>query len=638
MLEYMRKNSNSGVVWLIIGAITLVFIFFGVGGGGGSRSITVNGQDISPLEVETMVRDLSRSQSGEMDAIQERELRRGALQEVIGRTLVRQFGANIGLEPSDRAVAGRIAADERFQIDGRFDKGKYDAALKAMRTDGIRFEAQERRTLLMTSVVELVGGLARVYEPEVLEKYHFQADQVALDYAFFPSEGLKAGLAPTEDQLNNYYLRHQEDWRRKSTMKIEYVELRPADFLDQVELTDDELMTLYKDSGNRFVAEDSAEAAHILFRFPNLNPSDEEKQAVLERAQAALVRAGSEDFAALARELSEDATTAAEGGSLGQVTRGLFFKNFEDSVFSAPLNEAVGPVETSVGYHLLKVTARQTAGPRPFEEVRGLLAGERRAFKAREMAVARLEDLLVRTETNPKLSEAAKTMGLETKTTEMFTDDDPPAFFEGDQEAVKRAFQAQVGRVAFPVEKENALVAYVPLERVDSFIPPLEEINDTVVAAWVEDEALRLARLDAAHFAAQAGRDWDQALAGLPAGAQVSVGRTGLGARTALLADNPDLTRINQMEYFASVCSVAAVGQVSPLPAAGSDRDGRTGIFVLRLADFQPVDEGQLTGVLKDSLSSMLTMSKANLMFQVWQDELFKVSQDAIKVPANYLN
>ncbi|WP_419764494.1 MAG: peptidylprolyl isomerase [Arcobacter sp.] len=46
------------------------------------------------------------------------------------------------------------------------------------------------------------------------------------------------------------------------------------------------------------------------------------------------------------------------GGELGTFGKGQMVKEFEDVVFSAPVNEIQGPVKTQFGYHLIEVTSR----------------------------------------------------------------------------------------------------------------------------------------------------------------------------------------------------------------------------------------------------------------------------------------
>ena len=47
-----------------------------------------------------------------------------------------------------------------------------------------------------------------------------------------------------------------------------------------------------------------------------------------------------------------------QGGDLGEFGPGQMVKEFDEVVFSAPLNEVQGPVKTQFGYHLLEVTSR----------------------------------------------------------------------------------------------------------------------------------------------------------------------------------------------------------------------------------------------------------------------------------------
>ena len=50
--------------------------------------------------------------------------------------------------------------------------------------------------------------------------------------------------------------------------------------------------------------------------------------------------------------------SGAQGGDLGSFGPGMMVKEFDEVVFSAPLNEVQGPVKTQFGYHLLEVTSR----------------------------------------------------------------------------------------------------------------------------------------------------------------------------------------------------------------------------------------------------------------------------------------
>ena len=71
----------------------------------------------------------------------------------------------------------------------------------------------------------------------------------------------------------------------------------------------------------------------------------------------AAIEAGA-DFAQVARENSS-CPSSRDGGNLGSFGPGQMVREFDQVVFSAPLNVVQGPVKTQFGYHLLEVTSRQ---------------------------------------------------------------------------------------------------------------------------------------------------------------------------------------------------------------------------------------------------------------------------------------
>lgn len=73
---------------------------------------------------------------------------------------------------------------------------------------------------------------------------------------------------------------------------------------------------------------------------------------------AAQLRAGA-DFAAVAAERSIDPGSAQQGGELPCVSRGQFLAEFEDALFSQPLGAIGDPVQTSAGFHVIRVDSRE---------------------------------------------------------------------------------------------------------------------------------------------------------------------------------------------------------------------------------------------------------------------------------------
>ena len=67
-----------------------------------------------------------------------------------------------------------------------------------------------------------------------------------------------------------------------------------------------------------------------------------------------------EDFAEIAGSYSK-CPSRDRGGDLGEFRQGQMVQPFDQVVFSAALNEVHGPVKTQFGYHLIEITARQSA-------------------------------------------------------------------------------------------------------------------------------------------------------------------------------------------------------------------------------------------------------------------------------------
>lgn len=89
-----------------------------------------------------------------------------------------------------------------------------------------------------------------------------------------------------------------------------------------------------------------ASARHILVK------SKEQCEELKSQIQAGA------DFAEIARQYSK-CPSGSQGGELGEFGPGQMVREFDEVVFSAPVNEVQGPVETQFGFHLVEVTSRR---------------------------------------------------------------------------------------------------------------------------------------------------------------------------------------------------------------------------------------------------------------------------------------
>jgi parvulin-like peptidyl-prolyl isomerase len=102
--------------------------------------------------------------------------------------------------------------------------------------------------------------------------------------------------------------------------------------------------------------EEQVRARHVLAK-ADAGADEPTRAAARGKAEQAHRRAlAGEDFAALAKELSDDAS-AAEGGDLGFFEKGRMVPAFADAAFALQPGEISAVVETQFGYHVIKVEA-----------------------------------------------------------------------------------------------------------------------------------------------------------------------------------------------------------------------------------------------------------------------------------------
>lgn len=134
--------------------------------------------------------------------------------------------------------------------------------------------------------------------------------------------------------------------------------------LERTKLSDEQLLEAYE-------ADKTATVRHILLNTQGKSESEKEEirqkmAGILERARAG------EDFAALAKEYSEDPGSKDKGGLYQDFARGVMVKPFEEAAFGVPVGEVSDIVETQFGYHILKIEDRKKE-EKPFEEVKDQL-------------------------------------------------------------------------------------------------------------------------------------------------------------------------------------------------------------------------------------------------------------------------
>lgn len=137
--------------------------------------------------------------------------------------------------------------------------------------------------------------------------------------------------------------------------------------MSKIEIKPSDISAFYEKNPDKFQQPESVHAAHILIIVPPQADATA-KAALKARAEEALKAARSgKDFAALARQYSQDGS-AQHGGDLGFFPKGQMVPAFEKVAFSLKPGEISDLVETQFGYHIIKVIEKKSGGTVPFAQ------------------------------------------------------------------------------------------------------------------------------------------------------------------------------------------------------------------------------------------------------------------------------
>ena len=145
-----------------------------------------------------------------------------------------------------------------------------------------------------------------------------------------------------------------------------------------VKVSEQEISDFYEANKEALKLPKRIRAKHVFIATLN-KPSDEAK-GILEKALADL-NSGKKDFAALAKEFSEDYANKENGGELGWMSKARLPTDFGEAAFSMEKDKPA-LVRTKLGWHILQVTDRKPAEPRSRKdteaEIFAALASEKR--------------------------------------------------------------------------------------------------------------------------------------------------------------------------------------------------------------------------------------------------------------------
>jgi parvulin-like peptidyl-prolyl isomerase len=192
-----------------------------------------------------------------------------------------------------------------------------------------------------------------------------------------------------ESAMKSQGIASETDLRDRLAARIQQEKYVESKIGPLAQVTEDEARKWFDENQKELMSPERVEVRHVFI--PTLDHPPEEAKTKLEGALADL-KAKKKDFAALAKEFSEDPASKDQGGALGWMTRTRLPVDFAAPVFSLPLNQPT-LVRTRLGWHLVEVTGRKPAEARTFEQAKPEVLAALEAVK-RHKAVTDYRDAL----------------------------------------------------------------------------------------------------------------------------------------------------------------------------------------------------------------------------------------------------
>jgi peptidyl-prolyl cis-trans isomerase D len=589
VLQTIREKLTGILAGVFFAVLIIPFAFVGVNSYFTADAVNsvavVNEQEITLNDFNRSFQNYRRRMQSIMGANFDAEqfdqavVRREHLETMIDQELLAQISIEAGLSVADDRLAIAIREIPAFQVDGVFNADVYQSRLLAQGRTPKQFENDMRAQMIMgqfpssiaTSAIstgwelgdyvslhdqkrafqailvpaqldESADGNTEAADPAAEDIESIEAAETLVDDAI---EGAIEG-AVEEDAILAWYESHTDDYRSEEQVIIDYLELDAATLGGDIAADEDQLMALFEEQESRFISPETRLASHILIEVDSQAPELDLESARQEAEDLAVRARDGEDFITLARDNSQDAGSAPDGGDLGWVEPGFMVKAFEDALYELTLEQPISePVQTGFGWHVIYLRDVRPAEGMTFAEARPIILEEYQADKDERRFLEqadRLVDIIYEDPTT--LDAAAVELGMEVNQAGPFG----RAGGEGisaNPEVVKASFSDLVmlqGVVSDPVDlAENHLVVILMKEHLPEALLPLEEVRDSVVQSVLSQRAMDAAKASADEILAQVNSGADLSVLGADNGLELladeAATRNSPAVRSDLLQD-----------------------------------------------------------------------------------------------------
>lgn len=540
MLKFLRgrKRARNALLIVFVGLLTLSLVALFSASGSGTLFGSAAGSDtivakVGPYDITAKELTDSLTSFGQQVAqgqARQRQDDMATLYDLYGQQvldgLIRQKlilyeADNLNLTASDAEVQTRLK-----QIFSPWPGADgYRQRLQQAGMTTIRFENDLRASLANEHLRSYITAAVEVDPKEVEADYKRTNTTFNIRWVEVDPEKMRDKVQVDDAGLRAYFDSHKDNFKITSEQRrARYIFVDQEKGGEAIQIPDEEL----KQGFNAELYVKQVRVSQIVLNVPKqeaaaagkdaAKPDAAKKPAVTEddirkkaqdiatRAQASAGKPA-EDFAKLARELSEDPKTKAKGGDLGFINKDDKRDTDDplERVFRMKKDDVSQPVKKGDKYYILKVTDRQIP---TFAAARADLMKEARSRKGYSKAVE------IATEADQKLKESKNVDAVVADINKKYgapvaVARETPYFSEGDtipELGSVSEFESSVFQLQNPgdagerinVDKGFAVPQYI--DKRDPHDPSFDEVRDKVDKAFRVDKAKELARARAAEF------------------------------------------------------------------------------------------------------------------------------------------
>ena len=620
MLDFLRKKKRSWIITILLGLIIVVFIAF-YGGSQQPTGVTshvaeVNGESISQREfIVHYQRAVERYRemfkgSFTPELLKNLNIKQSLLEEIIEARLVLQEARRLGLSATDEELMNAIAQVPEFHVNGRFNKERYIQLLRANRLTPAQFEEDQRKQLTIQRLLGVLADAAHVTEAEVRERYRFEQEKINLQFIRFSVSDNLSDVKITDEDVQKFYDRNKESLKEPLKVQVEYIPYSFEQFSGPVQLTDKEVEDYYNaNRATKFTTPKQAKVRYVMVRL-DAGADAKQKEAAQVRANRIVAEArGGKNFAELAKKESQD-PSAEKGGEIGWLNQGQLPEALDKQIFALAKGEISEPIETPVGFHIVKVEDIKEEKTLSLAEAKPVITRELKLEKGKYEAAKIADRDREKAASGNDLAKIAQESGSSLKTTRMFSEGEVLPEIGPTQDFYKTALALKAKEVSSVIEGPNAYYVLKAKERTEAVVPPLDAVRGKIEKGLKESKAYEMSVQQANDSLDQVKKEPN--LAKLARDKKLKLEETGWFAR-----NTQQLPKVGELQNL----TVGGVALSARKPIPDRIFTQADAAFVFAFKEAQPADMAQFEKDKSQLMQQALAEARQRILLK-FKDEL----------------